>query len=242
MTAPQIKEKRGKRIYVIGGVEYDSVTSVLSIIDKSGPLIPWAVKATCDYIENKTSDGVFLQEAITLARKEATRQKEEAADIGSAVHQAIHEFVKTGKTPTFADERATNAWEAFTKWALSVGFKPLVSEVICHNTKYRYAGTLDLMAELSSTGGKRKTYLIDLKSSKGFYEDQFGPQVAAYEMCYTKGAFDGIAILRLDKVTGLPSFHDCTEKRKQYQGVFLAALDLYRKVRALKEKEEEKDG
>lgn len=69
-----------------------SVTTILSVLAKPA-LVPWAVKVTCDYIENNLDKG-SPSEVIRMARKEATRVGQEAMDIGSAVHDLVEKWAK----------------------------------------------------------------------------------------------------------------------------------------------------
>lgn len=245
-----VKEtKDGKRYYYVDGVKYPSVTTVLSVIDKSGPLVGWAVRETCDYIEKRLdSDSGYtytdvIRETIALARKEATRQKREASDIGSQIHDAIHHYNTEGVVPTFSDYRAIKAWEAYMTWVKEHEVTVFMSERVVYDEKWKYAGTMD-MGAMITIDGKRKRYLIDVKSSNTFQEVQMGAQVAAYEMTFArngaaKSEFDGIGVIRLDKETGMPHFYDLTPKMMKHREVFLSALELFNALKALKEKGEE---
>jgi hypothetical protein len=69
-----------------------SVTTILNVLNKPA-LVPWAVRVTCDYIENNLDKG-SPTEVLKMARKEATRVSQEAMDIGSAVHALVEKWAE----------------------------------------------------------------------------------------------------------------------------------------------------
>jgi hypothetical protein len=224
-----------KHRYTVEGVEGHppSVTGIVGIIDKSGPLIHWACGTTCDYIQNRLTEGdMSVNEVLALARKEATRQFKEAGDIGTATHELVDTWAKdpfaelTHDTP-----QVVTAYKAFLTWAESVSLNPLQSEVMVYNEKHHYAGCFDMIADIKCKGWRKpKRYLIDVKTGNAFYADTMGPQLAAYAEC-SDDKLQGIGIIRLDKKTGEPHWHDCTEDWKHHWNVFKTARELYRLVR-----------
>ena len=92
-----------------------------------------------------------------------------------------------------------------------------------------WAGTLDMVCMLND-----KKYVIDFKTSKAFYPEH-RYQVAAYRWAVDEieipkpgaNATQGSGILRLDKESGLPSWHDCSKTFEQDLEVFQAMVDLY---------------
>jgi hypothetical protein len=226
-----------KHQYTVDGEKYAGVTTVISIIDKSGPLIPWAVKQTCDYIHNRLTEGdMTINEVIALARKEATRQKEEAGAIGTTVHGMVEAWAKDpfAEPPTasqYANTAILRAYYTFLEWAESVSLHPVQSELMVANAKYRYAGTLDLVADIRCEGWRKpRRYLIDVKTSNGFYKDSMVPQLAAYANCLEVPP-QGIGVIRIDKRDGKPYWHDCTDDWAWGWKTFKAARELYKLVR-----------
>lgn len=78
----------------------------------------------------------------------------------------------------------------------------------------------------------RKLTLLDWKSSKGFY-DEMAIQVSAYARAYNRAQANpedlvtALGVLRLDKETGMPEYHDCTEGEAARWRGFCGILDYY---------------
>jgi len=244
--------------YLINGVSLPGVTTITGQMDKSDALTGWAARMACQYIENESEkfhDGDFLvsPEVLEQAQKEFRNVSSEAMDIGSEVHRAIEGYIKYGKdvVEDVRDE-VMQALIAFWDWEKDNNVKWYESEMIVFHPYHCYAGTLDAIAEV---GGD--VYLIDFKSSKGFYNGYF-EQVAGYLMAYEyltqwkvkdvniafnqeglKSVFkksynngrrvDGIGILRLDKETGKPEWkaESVHSKIENHKRTFIKMVDLY---------------
>lgn len=244
----RVVQQGDKRFYKINGDKVPSVTTVLGVIDKSGPLVGWAVRETCDYIEKKVdTEYIPFAQVIAMARKEATRIRDEAGDVGIDVHHAIQTWVKL-KTmngaddydPGFTEPRRKKAWEAFLAWAKKVNLRPIRTEQTVFNPTHMYAGTLDLVAVITlpewaeKKGKKSRMFVIDVKTSKAYYPIPMGPQVVAYEKCFHPKEFDGVGLLHLSKDTGEPTFHDLTPHKRKFWSVFLAARQLFKTLELAK--------
>lgn len=159
-----------------GGVINDYVPSVTWICDvpypKGPQLLRWVAKHGWD---------------------EAEEIKGAAGDQGSKVHQAINRIVSGGtvdaRTDTFENPRSgqqepLNAEEAFRIWTFCQWFEVERPQVIAHeitgwNERYRYAGTLDLLACLKSDKYKFPR-IIDYKISSQIWPSM-ELQVSAYK-------------------------------------------------------------
>jgi len=69
----------------------------------------------------------------------------------------------------------------FLDWVEQYNPKPLCIETMCVNYDMKYAGTVDLVAEINKTA-----WVIDLKTSQRIY-DVFHAQVTAYSRCIIDG-------------------------------------------------------
>ena len=216
------------RHYTVNDIEAPSVTTVLGILDKSDALSPWAVGCAMQYIrENRVGykeRGETLEDLLGKAKNEWRNVKETAADIGSEIHGLIERYLQHGHDAVgqYRPE-VERGFLAFLEWEQAHGVKWIKSEMTIFHPEHYYAGTLDAICVYE---GKR--YLIDFKSSKGFY-DTYGMQIAAY-----RGAAeamgeptDGCGILRLDKKTGLPEWKDYTKRQERDYNAFLKLLDYY---------------
>ena len=93
-----------------------SVTGATGIIDKSGPLIPWAINLMGQYLidnyNNKAIDDYVIQEA----KKKWRQAKQEAADIGTEIHKWIEKWINKEKPEMPENEKVVNGITAFLKF------------------------------------------------------------------------------------------------------------------------------
>jgi hypothetical protein len=82
-----------KHVYTVDGEPVISVTGATSIIDKSGPLMWWAVGQCIQFIRTKDDDyeddEIGTEEFFHDAQRAHLRSSKKAADIGTLVHQWI---------------------------------------------------------------------------------------------------------------------------------------------------------
>lgn len=246
--------KKEGRIYETPYGKMWSVTTVLGIIDKSAPLMYWAVKQALLYIQQalgpyrvelKGIGGYKVKDAdmekiLTAAQTEYKKAVKKAADIGTSVHKLIEEqcgmWVKHRDQvlvlPPGLDSRIENAFALFLQWANDVELEPLENELFVYHPVQEYAGTTDLVARglFNKRWKKPRIYLLDTKTSKGIY-DTFAPQISAYREGYraSKGQYtlEGQGIIRVGKEDGKPEFQDCSETHEVAYQTFLAAKQLY---------------
>lgn len=98
---------------------------------------------------------------------EAVRQPDHpAAAIGDEVHNAIDYLVAHGHSGAPLTTPTANAM--FNQYLGFIGynqdFRPLVTELTVYNETYGYAGTLDMLADISG-----ETWLIDIKTGSRIY-------------------------------------------------------------------------
>ncbi len=198
-------------------LELPRVTSVLRIIDKSGPLMGWAVncerRAFLAALEDVlTEPGVSgfqtiyerMMTAIT-AKRAWVREMDKARDIGAEAHALIEWYIRKllgveSEEPHVSDP-ALRAYLAFLDWAKEVEFEPLSTERVVYCPCCMYAGTYDCVAKV-----KGVVTLVDWKTGKAVYPEAFLQNVA-----YRHAALrDGIKteaglIVRLPKVAEDPA-------------------------------------
>ena len=182
----QMVEKRRQHWYRVGGHEelLPSVTTILKVIDKSGPLVGWARKDTLEKVGkelhsyaarplNGDDYTLWVNGVLECAKDRIYRTKDEAADAGNAAHRLIAELLHGGK-PDIPDELAPavcGALEMVSDYGLTVE----AVECPVWHPRYEYAGTVDLIAR--DTDGR--LVVVDWKRAKGIY-DEHAYQVAAY--------------------------------------------------------------
>jgi len=130
------------------------------------------------------------------------QRKERAADRGSAVHDWIEQYLKTGIKPaTPKDQQEAAGVVAFLKWERDHGVKFIASELLVYSKKHDFGGLMDAKAKIDG-----KVCAIDFKTSSGVYNEH-RYQVAAYQAADmeegSRPAINGDKhIIRLDKETG----------------------------------------
>lgn len=187
------KDSRSGRVYEWDGQQYFSVTTILNVLNK--PALPsWAAKSVAEYVVQNfsiVSDLVGQGQraaAIDLMKGSPWRQRDQAADLGTAVHQAVEQLQSqkyVDPALSALDPDVIPFIDSFQAWYEH--FKPeiIVSEGTVFNRKYDYAGTLDLIARIDGL-----TWLIDVKSGKGVYPE-YAMQIAAYARGEFIGHHDG---------------------------------------------------
>jgi hypothetical protein len=212
------------RAYTFGNTEYPSVTTVLDCLGKGDALMHWAVGQATAYIRQNRGLGLSLDELLERASKNWMTVKGEAADIGSEIHDLIEKYIQHGKDAvgTYRSE-VTHGFLAFLEWERAHGVKWVKSEFPIVSHVHGYAGTLDAICIYED-----RPYVIDFKSSKGFY-DTFGMQIAAYRKAAEEMGHkvQGTGILRLDKVTGDPEWKDYSDTYERDCAAFLKLLDFF---------------
>jgi len=205
------------------GEPISSVTSFTGVLDKPA-LIYWAVKMMGLHLEKnwdpkKVNTEEVKMGLIETAKKEFRRIKEEAADIGTDIHQFAEDYIK-GKKPKMPEQEETkNGVIAFLDWFKGSGIKITSSERFIYSKKHNYAGIEDW------EGTEGKSLVIgDFKSSKGIY-DEMRFQLALYWNAReeeTGKEYDKGLIVKFGKQDG--KFELLTIPRKEYLCDLKAAL------------------
>jgi len=155
-----------------------SVTTVIGVVDKSGPLIGWAKRITAEaavahhdeiagWIEMSGRDG-----AVGLLTKAATQKRDAAADVGARVHE-LAEAVSRGDHIE-AEEEVAPYIAAYRQFQADYRPQFLALEEMACSLTHGYAGTLDSIAVIDGA-----VWMLDNKTSKGVYPET-GMQLAAY--------------------------------------------------------------
>lgn len=165
--------------YFFNGVgPIPSVTTIQGKLDKSGPLVGWAKKATAAcavrnlpmLVQMAASGGP--EAAVAWLKSIPDYQRDTAADIGSRVH-TLAERLARGEAVEVTDEERPFA-ERYATWIAAAAPEFLYLEEMVANLTVGYAGTFDAILRL-----RGKTYLADVKTGAGIYADT-AIQLAAY--------------------------------------------------------------
>lgn len=224
------------KLYKRNKQEYPRVTSILDLLNKSA--IPqWAANQAIEYIRQEVMTKKFntreqIESLLQAARFEWRNAGKQALDIGSEIHNLIELYIKDGRDAVGElKPEVENGFLAFLGWEKENVKQWIESEIIVFHSDACYAGTADAIVELKNG----KIYLIDFKSSKGFY-DGYDMQISGYRGALSNMVLhgfiqdynvEGIGILRLDKETGLPEFKDYSAVYEQKLEAFLRLVDFY---------------
>jgi hypothetical protein len=137
--------------YEIDGIWYPRVTSIVSI---------------------KAKPALYRYYAGMPSWQAADEAKEKSAEEGTRVHDAIEAMLR-GHEPIL-DDATRGAVEAFSEFTRNTHVHPLLIEERLISRTHRYAGTVDVVAEIDGVIG-----VLDIKTSKAVYRD-YGLQTAAY--------------------------------------------------------------
>ena len=194
------------RTYEWKGETFDSVTTILGRAIPKPALINWAKRVTAEYaVENYGQLGDLIDTdpagAIDWLKGAAWRQRDKAANIGTAVHAAVERMILGESWQDIADslesEIERRMFAQFASFVETCKPSFVMAEAPVFNREYGYAGTLDIVAEMDvplvghiedETDTRR--FLIDVKTGKGVYAET-ALQLVAYRNAEFIGMPDG---------------------------------------------------
>jgi hypothetical protein len=218
-------------LYTLNGKPLTGATTILGVIAKPS-LIQWSATMACDFVKDNLKAMEDLEKVLKEARVAHRKKKEKAGDIGTAVHKACEDWIKTKKIPTELSVEGLKMFSNFVAWSESEEVEFLESEVRVYSEKYWYAGTCDLVLRING-----HVYIGDIKTSMGIYPEAFY-QTSAYQLAlnemglYPKVKGHVIINLRKDGKMETQYSEDYAEDKK----AFLGALAIYRRQNNVKNK------
>ena len=176
------------------------VTTYCGIVDKTKFLIPWAVDTTVEFVRQHIDmiQDKSGNELLELARHESDKQRDLAAEIGSAIHKWIEQYIQKEKPEMPDDPKVLEGVVSFLKWQETEKIIFDWSEKVVYSKKHGYVGT----ADIGIRKGESK-YLVDIKTGNNLYEE-VKMQTAAYLMALeeeTKQDYAGRYVIRISKET-----------------------------------------
>jgi len=201
------------------GAKVPGVTTILGRFKESGALLQWAFSQGQAF-ERGEIKGLY-------------DKRDEAADIGTQVHEIV-ECHMTGmpyEDPT--DPRVISGFEAYLKWQEQTRLKFVATELPLVSEQYQFGGTFDFIAEIDG-----ELCLGDVKTSKGVYSD-FLCQLAAYDILWHENYPDrpltgGFHLCKFSKQHGDFSHHywpNLDDAREQFL-LLRRAYDLDKELKA----------
>lgn len=163
--------------YLDGKGPITSVTTILKIVDKSGPLIGWAKRITAEaalrhaaelpkWVVDFGDDG-----AVGMLTKASNVIRDKAANAGAEIHQ-FAEAITRGQEVVVPEELAPFV-VSYRKWVADFEPEFLAAEEMVYS-RHGYAGTFDAIVRIAG-----EVWMLDYKTSKGVYEET-ALQLAAY--------------------------------------------------------------
>lgn len=207
----------GLRFYTWQGIEYPSVTTIRRLAGLPHGLHQWQLSRVIEAAVSRAPDIMQAQiipdEQQRLAthavirselRSAATAERDAAARLGTAVHDAAASRLPLDHPRVSPEMRGRLA--QFHSWLDVSGAEIVATEFQCWNLSVGYAGTADLMCRMRDGS----LWLVDLKTGKSIYGEH-ALQLVAYLMSEFVGeddqvdeqvtealhAVDGIGILHL---------------------------------------------
>ena len=179
---PPIRRKdttRGHHYLDAEGRRVPGVTGILSDGLPKPALITWAANSTAEFAIDQWERLSSLTPSVRLKELQGARWavKDAAANKGTAVH-ALAEKLVAGEEVDVPDELVGHA-ESYARWLDEFQVEPVRVEFSVVSYRWGYAGTGDLIADVTHLGVKRRL-LIDLKTNRSGIFGETGLQLAAY--------------------------------------------------------------
>lgn len=214
--------------YYLDGVAMTGVTTILGVIAKP-QLIKWASDQAVEYIREhieRVIDPVDCDLLLEEARVAYAMKRDKAADLGTAVHAEVEEYIKCkiAGIDWGTDNEQVNH---FIAWADKHNVQFIASEEQVYSKELFVAGTYDFACIIDG-----RKYLGDLKTANGLYPEYFY-QCAAYRMmCEEMGQtdFKGSILVRIGRDGKFDEDQDViiSESYEDEKEAFLSAHKLYR--------------
>ena len=167
-------------IYMVDKKRKTGVTTIIGIIDKSRPLISWALGLAEDHLLELLQKGITEKDIYTASSLHEIR-KQEAADLGTEIHDWAERYIrhklkeKGCEMPEMPERKEVQIGAmAFLDWEKEHKVKFISTERVVYSKKNDFIGTMDIEAIVDGD-----LVLVDLKSGNGLY-NSVCLQTAAY--------------------------------------------------------------
>jgi len=239
------------RIYWHEDKPVPSVSTITKIF-RNGIPFDWPAKRAMDFVKmyGLDPDGIDIEDICDDAVGDAARYMDEAAALGTAVHESMEAYFKEKIiTPAPLDAPYLDGHIYRTmlsrarKWCEKHNVEPILVEAAM--TSPKYGGTIDLFCELDSTAFETKRWctqrgldfprpkrrvkaLVDWKVAAGYYEDM-PVKLAAYFSLLRNYGYEPEAMLigRFSKNTGSLNIKDYTDEYSHALHTFVLANEIF---------------
>lgn len=160
------------------------IPGVTTIINDGVPkpaLINWAASSTAEYAVDKWERLAELEPSARLKELQGARYSvsDKAKKRGTEVHRYAEHLVKGEEVKGIPDELRGHV-EAYVRFLDKFEVDPILVEATIVSYRYGYAGTLDLVAEVTCEDGQRRRLLLDVKTNEKGIFGETPLQLAAY--------------------------------------------------------------
>jgi hypothetical protein len=189
----QIDPDSGLRYYLFNDRQLVSVTSMRRVVGMPFALANWqvsqAIRAAALIRGTSVEKALDEEQYPKHLRKATMAERDAAAALGSSVHHAAEQGVRAADLADTDDRKPFLV--QYEAWRKTMGPNILLHEAQVFHLSEGYAGSLDLIADVSTHMRAPTRYLVDLKTGKGTYTDH-AIQLALYFGAQFIGGFDPI--------------------------------------------------
>jgi hypothetical protein len=173
------KAGRGHRYVDADGRRVPGVTTILNDGLPKPALIAWAANTTAEYALDNWDELATLSPSKRLRDLQRSRfaSRDAAAKRGTEVHRLAEQLV-SGSEVEVPDELAGHV-EAYRDFLDAWQVQPVLVEAMAVSYEHGYAGTLDLIADLTTEHGIER-WLLDIKTTQSGVFPETALQLAAY--------------------------------------------------------------
>lgn len=178
-------DEEGRKEHKVNGEKVPSVTQILKVLDKSGPLMWWSWRLGLQSIAARVERGETLPGNWEILESELKRDKEtpnharnKSAARGTGVHDAAELWAleQTVPNPNDFPEEERGYVQALALWITEQKPEYIETEIPVGSAEHGFIGKFDFRAKVDG-----KVVIGDYKTSKGIYVEHF-LQLAAYEL------------------------------------------------------------
>lgn len=205
-TAPirRVDTAKGHHYEDANGNRVPGATTIIGGGIPKPALINWAGNATAEAAIDRWDELGDLppSQRLKVLQKARYEDRDRAADRGTEVHAAAEQLVK-GETVEVAEEIHGHV-EAYAQFLTDFEVAPVHVEVSIASYKHGYAGTLDLIADITHMGARRRL-LMDIKTTRSGIFGEVALQLAAYR--YADVLIDDTGEHPMPEVEGCAAIH-----------------------------------
>jgi hypothetical protein len=163
------------------GRRIPGVTTILGDGVPKPALIKWAANATAEYAVDNWDQLTELPLSARLKELQGARyeKNDKAKKRGTEVHKYAERLVKGEAVEGIPDELRGHV-EAYVRFLDQFEVEPVLVESTVVNWTHGYAGTLDLIADITDADGQRKRMLLDVKTNEKGIFGETALQLTAY--------------------------------------------------------------